>query len=190
MDDDHKKKILLSTAIHEIGHAAAALLLGYNVPSAELFEFGALTAGTVRHTPKPEIKPGEPEPEQDIDKALKNLTWPKLLDQATMSAAGHAATDLILAPEKRETWLGGSDHNTVCACARHAIPTNCDSSVQSAFTLLASARARALLTTILPRIERCARVLLERKEMTPQEIVDALFPKQAKKDAEVAPCAT
>ena len=118
---------------------------------------------------------------ESLDDRLRKCTWETLLNEATVLAAGSAAVDLVHHPEKRETWLGGWDIDVVYAIARAAVPTACDMSVLSAFTLFASARARALLRPFLDRINLAAQELATRGRMTSEEIVAAMHPEHMNK---------
>lgn len=175
----------LTIATHEIGHCAAALLLGVAVPNAAIFD-NSLLGGIATMNDVATATPGEVEAQtakeyESLDDVLRKCTWETLLNEATMSAAGGAAVDLIYHPEKGETWLGGSDIDVVYAIARAAVPTACDMAVLSAFTIFASARARALLRPFLDRIERAALELATRGRMTADEIVSAMYPEHMDK---------
>ena len=175
----------LTTATHEIGHCAAALLLGVAVPNAALFD-NALLGGIATMEDVATITPGEVDAQtakerESLDDVLRRCTWETLLNEATISAAGGAAVDLVYYPEKKETWLGGGDIGVVYAIARAAVPTACDMSVLSAFTIFASSRARALLRPFLDNIQRTAQELAKRGRMTGDEIIQTMFPEKADK---------
>ena len=177
------------TCVHEIGHAAAALRLGVENIGAVVFAEGGGLATSKTDTATP-ANPSDYEPDV-LDKDYRFDAWQELLRDATWAAAGQAAVDLILYPERTETTVGGYDVEMLHAAGRAAVGMYCDYYSEMYFAAMAAARARRLLKPFLWRVKLAAKELDKRGRMTAEEIIEAMYPEQkTRKDAEEAKCAT
>ena len=171
------------TCIHEAGHACAALLLGRAGIGAAVFDEGGGLA-----TSQPETATMPPaadfEPER-LDPLYRGDDWPSLLLDATYTAAGAAAVDLLLHPERSETNVAGGDRAMLDSAARAAIGTNCDFFIEMYFNYMMAARARALLKPFLRRVERVAQELDRKSRLSSDEVARAMFPEAGTKTANV-----
>ena len=165
------------TCVHEAGHAAAALLLGVEGVGAVVFDEGGGLATPTPETAKPAAAADYEPPK--LDAAYRFDSWPALLRDATFTAAGCAAVDLLLHAEKLETTVENYDGEMVRAAARAAIGLCCDPMAEMFFSLLAAARARTLLKPVLWRVKRVAKELDRRGRMTCEQIVEAMYPEHA-----------
>ena len=160
--------------IHEIGHAAAALLLGVENIGAVVFDVGSGLATSKPETAVPP-KASDYEPNK-LDADYRFDDWPELLRDATWTAAGQAAVDLILYPERTETSVLSCDAEMLHAAGRVAVGLYCDLYAEMAFAGMAAARARRLLKPFLWRVKLAAKELDRRGRMTAEEVCGAMFP--------------
>lgn len=170
--------------VHEAGHAAAALLLGFEGVGAVVFDDaegggGIATTKDVATANRPPDADYEPD---TLDDRCRGKDWPALLRDATFAAAGCAAEDLIFHPERFESTVSGADALQVHAAARAAIPTACDGLVELTFADLAAARARCLLEPVLWRVKLAAKELNRRGRMTAEDIILAMYPDKCRRD--------
>ena len=162
------------TCVHEAGHAAAALLLGVEGVGAVVFDEGGGLATPTPETAKPAAA-ADYEHEK-LDAAYRFDTWTDILRDATFTAAGYAAVDLLLHGEKLESNVESFDGEMVRAAARAAIGLYCDPIAEMNFAYMAAARARTLLKPILWRVKLAAKELDRRGRMTAEEICAAMYP--------------
>jgi len=177
--------------VHESGHSIAALLLG--MPGHGCAVFGDTGDGVATTA---DIRDAAPTPDIPIEEEIKSKEaaykghgWRVLLDNATLTAAGCAAEDLILDPTRDFTRVEGVDRIDLDACCREAIGQYADNTVQTAFAYLASARARALLKSFVGRVENVARELDRKSKLTADQIIEAMYPEHvrlAKDETETA----
>ena len=168
------------TCVHEAGHAVAAVLLGLPGHGCVVFPNadGLATTGDVALARQGRELPPEYE-DKKLAAAYKGHQWPDLLANATMTAAGFAAEDLLLDTARELTRVVFGDRASLEACAREAIWPYCDEKVEVAFAYLASARARVLLTPFTAAIERVARRLDRKSRLTADEVVAAGWPEHS-----------
>ena len=169
----------MRTSIHEIGHAAAAMLLGVENIGAVVFAEGGGLATSKPETAVP-AKPDDYTP-ATLDADYRFDGWPELLRDATWAAAGQAAVDLILHPERTETAVEAYDADVLHATARAAVGPYCDYYAEMYFAALAAARARMLLKPYLWRVKLAAEELNRRGRMTAEEVCAAMYPEHSKK---------
>jgi hypothetical protein len=168
-------------AIHEAGHALAALLLGIENVGAVVF---AGVGGLATTKPETEKMPVASDfTREKLDPAYSRDEWPELIRDATFTAAGQVAVDLLLHPERIETSIVGGDGAMLAAAARAACrPLSCPRA-EIAFSELAAARARVLLKPVLHRLKGVAGELHRRRMMTAEEIARAAYPEAIKPPA-------
>ena len=172
--------------IHEIGHAAAAMLLGVENIGAVVFAEGGGLATSKPETAIP-AKPDDYTPAK-LDKDYRFDAWPELLRDATWAAAGQAAVDLILYPERTETNVGSFDDEMLHAAARAAVGLYCDYYAEMYFSAMAAARARRLLKPFLWRVKLAAAELDRRGRLTADEICQAMNPVAGPLLVSTGPC--
>lgn len=165
------------TCVHEAGHAAAALFLGVEGVGAVVFDDGGGLATKLPETAVP-LSAADVEPAA-LDRAYRFDAWADLLRDATWTAAGYAAVDLLLHPERTETALECIDAEMVFAAARAALGDCRDAHAEYAFASMAAARARVLLKPQIHRVKLAALELCRRGRMTAAEIVRAMYPEHA-----------
>jgi len=159
-------------AVHEAGHSLAALKLGLGMFGARLFDNASGLCTTKPETAEPPTF----DPNDPPLKAPAGEDWREAIADATWSAAGQAAVDLLLHPERSETNVpDGHDRRQIDARARRLLP-NCDFFVEMFFQYMAAAMARKLLIPDLWRIDMAAKELQRRRMMTGEEMVAAFYP--------------
>mgnify|MGYP003591310256 CR=1 FL=1 len=166
------------TCVHEAGHAAAALLLGVENIGAVVFDKGGGLATPTPETATPAAA-ADYEPEK-LDAAYRFDAWPDILRDATFTAAGYAAVDLLLHNEKLESNVESYDGEMVRAAARSAIGLYCDPIAEMNFAYMAAARARTLLKPVLWRVKLVAKELEKRGRLTCEQVVEAMYPEHVK----------
>lgn len=169
---------LWQVCIHESGHAAAALLLGVPNIGAAVFEengVSGVTTSTPATCPPPRVADWTPDVMRDL---YKGRTIADLMTDATWTAGGCAAVDLLLHPERVETTVGLLDGDMLSAmsCALFGP----DPAVSVYWGALCAARARALLRPVLWRVRLVAKELQRTRRMTADDIARAMFPEASK----------
>ena len=164
-------------AIHEVGHSLAALKLGLGMYGARIFDNASGLC-----TQKPETaEPPTFDPNEPPRKAPAAEDWREAIADATWSAAGQAAVDLLLHPERTDTNIpDGGDRREIDARARRLLPY-CDFYVEMFFQYMVASMARKLLAPDAWRIGMAAKELQSRRMMTGEEIVAALYPEKITK---------
>lgn len=175
------------TCVHEAGHAVAALLLGRAGIGAVVFDEGG---GLATPTPETDTPPRAADytPEK-LDPLYRSDDWKTLLLDATFAAAGQAAVDLLLHPEKMETSVNAADRAMMDAAARAAIGNYSDFYTEMHFNYMVGARARCLLKPFLWRVERVAKALDKKSKLSADQIIEAMYPEHvrlAKDETETA----
>lgn len=166
---------LWRVSIHEAGHACAALLLGIPDIGARVWEGGGI-AGVAGPDLEAATAPKAGDyTAENLDAAYRGDARPDLLRDSVFTAAGAAAVDLLLHPERTETELSGSDYELTAAAARAAFP-GADFFVEMYFGALACARARALLKPIMWRVRLVAKALLVKRTLTAADVAGAMWP--------------
>ncbi len=170
----------LQTCVHEIGHAAAALLLGLEPRGVVVFPESGGVCSTALETVEqaPQMEDYTPE---KLDPEFTGITFPDGLRKSTFSAAGYVAVRLVLDPETPEpAEIMTGDAAIIDAISRALMPTGGDALASLAFRELAAARARVLLKPILWRIRLAAKLLHAQpgatKKMTAEQVTAALYP--------------
>ena len=160
------------TAVHECGHALVALMLGRGATHVALFESGGICA-----TRKCDVVPPPEKFDNDKEPDLRNFQdWRDAFNECVLTAAGYSAENLTFSRDRKFAGIGeSSDKEVIKAVARKLLP-GLDLYGQTAFCHLANAEARRLLRKSMWRVRRAAKALDKAGELTPDEVVAALYP--------------
>jgi len=168
------------TAIHEAGHACAALLLGVPDIGAVIFDTGG---GLCSMTPEAET--AAPDMADYAPERLRlcylGEALPALMRNAVWTAAGNVAADLATRHSGYRTEVSGGDASMLRAMCRQAFP-GCDDGTEQAFAGLAVARARALLVPNMPRVLAVAQRLWQTTRLSGDDVCRAMFPECMRKE--------
>jgi hypothetical protein len=131
-------------------------------------------SGTTTSTPATEPPPAAVWTPDVMAGLYRGRTVEDLTTDACWTAAGCAAVDLILHPERSETTVTAVDADLLASMAR--VLFGPDPAVSVYFGALASARARAILRPVLWRVKLVARELLRLRRMDAEAIARAMYP--------------